>query len=59
MLKYLSFLLMIVALVGLYESSSLHLHTIFYPEKAVNENWWISWGFLIVLIPAGFALNKL
>lgn len=50
---------MIVALFGFYQSSSLHLDTILYPEKAASENWWLSWGFFIVSFPAGFPSHKL
>ena len=58
-LKYLSFLLMIVALVGFYKSSSLHLDIVLHPGKVVSKNWWLSWGIFVVCIPAGFASHKL
>jgi len=58
-LKYLSFILMLVALVGFYQSSLLHLNTLLYPNQAVSENWWISLGMFVVLSPAAFASHKL
>ncbi|MCJ8282253.1 MAG: hypothetical protein MJK14_21055 [Rivularia sp. ALOHA_DT_140] len=59
MLKYLSFLLMIVALVGFYKSSSLHLDIVLHPGKVVVKNWWLSLGIFVVWIPAVFASHKL
>ncbi|MBV6627901.1 MAG: hypothetical protein KI793_34090 [Rivularia sp. (in: Bacteria)] len=58
-LKYLSFVFMVVAVVGFYQSSLLHLNTILYPAQAVSKNWWLSWGLFIVWIPAVFASRKL
>lgn len=58
-LKYLSFVFMIVAIVGFYQSSLLHLNTLLYPTQAVSKNWWLSWGLYVVWIPAVFASHKL
>ncbi|MEM1395649.1 MAG: hypothetical protein AAGG00_20655, partial [Cyanobacteria bacterium P01_H01_bin.150] len=52
-------LLMIVALVGFYKSSSLHLDIVLHPGKVVSKNWWLSWGIFVVCIPAGLASHKL
>lgn len=58
-LKYLSFLLMVVALVGFYRSSSLHSNIVRSPKEPVSENWWLSLGLFVVWIPAAFASHKL
>ncbi len=58
-LKYLSFLLMVVALVGFYQSSSLHLNIVRSPNESASENWWLNNGFFVVWIPAMFALYQL
>ena len=58
-LKYLSFILMVVALVGFYQSSLLHLNIVLYPTQNVSKNWWLSLGLFVVWIPAVFASHEL
>lgn len=58
-LKYLSFILMIVALVGFYQSSLLHLSIMRSPNEPASENWWLSLGIFVVWIPAVVASREL
>ena len=58
-LKYLSFLLMIVALIGFYQSSLLHLSIVRSPNESASENWWLSLGLFVIWFPAMFASHKL
>lgn len=57
-LKYLSFILMLVALLGFYQSSLLHWNTVFNPTKTVIQNWWFL-SFFFVWFPAIFAVSEL
>ncbi|MDY6896728.1 MAG: hypothetical protein SWZ49_01425 [Cyanobacteriota bacterium] len=58
-LKYLSFLLMFVALIGFYQSSLLHFNLVRSPNEPASENWWLSLGLFIICFPAMFASYKL